>query len=1121
MSEIAQWLDAMGLRDLEPIFEQNDIDVDVLPHLTEQDLKDLGLSIGHRRRIQAAIAKLDLNGPLQPQPTVGAVAEIRAAERRLITVLLCDLVGSTALSSQMDPEDLNSLMTSYRDACVRPIEQYGGFISRFVGDGILACFGYPHAHEDDAERAVRAGLGIVDAMKKLNTDVVRFPGGSNLAVRIGIGTGLVVVGDVIGQAQFERDAIVGEAPNMASRLQALAEPNSVTIAAETKRLTGDNFLYRNRGFSTLKGVAAPVEVWEILSARDERSRYAAKATRAGVVCGRNNEMEALLARWEDAKSGNGQVVLIRGEPGIGKSHLTETLCRQATADLRGERTHHVVQCSPHFANTALYPIIRHLEAMAGYTPADDAEYKLAKLEALLKDRKGDREKIVPLFAYMLDIPAAGRFPSPELSPRQRRERTLEALKKLFLSLGRKRPALLVIEDAQWIDPTTKILLDRVVSEVPSTRLLIIITHRLDFDAPWLHLPNVSQISLDPLDYEASKELIQIIVRPQFMPAELIKEILQITGGVPLFIEEYTKSVLTSNILRPKNGSYLVRAPLSNLGIPTTIHGALLSRIDQLGEAKAVAQLAAALGRDFSPHLLSLVGDLTERELLKILRRLKELELIIEVGEPPNLRYSFRHALIQSAAYESMLRNTRKQFHLKIAEVVEREGTHTAAAEPEFLAYHYTQAGKHDVAITYWGRAAEHALARSALFEAATHLRRALDLLRLLQPSRERAQQELLFITQLGSALRATRGYGATDVEELYLRARTLSREIGDASKQFVTEWALMQVYLVKGKLTDAGHVAAWLLDFAEKDTGRELLMDANLANGMANLHQGHIDTACSFLQRSITLYRPDQDGPRVLTHAQDPGIFAQGFHHWALWFLGLPDTSCAHIEQTMQLARRKGHVFSLVSALTFGIRVRQCLRDFDGVERLVEELFAVTRDGGYEYYEATASVHRGWVRAMRDNDEGGLEVMSEGLAALRNSGTVLGLRGLSVELAEGYNRFGRKPEALSALEWARVEGGTHLWDAEVARMHGEVLAGGDAAEQDTAESVYREALRIAIQQKALSLELRAATSVARLLAAKNRVREAVSLIEGPLSRFNEGFQTVDFRTAQDLLHRLQ
>jgi class 3 adenylate cyclase/tetratricopeptide (TPR) repeat protein len=1120
MSEIVQWLDALGLRELGTIFEQNNIDVDILPHLTEQDLKDLGLSIGHRRRIQAAIAKLRREEPLQPQPSVDPAAEIRTAERRLITVMFCDLVGSTALSTKMDPEDLNSLVTSYRDACAQPIQRYGGFISRFVGDGILACFGYPHAHEDDAERAIRAGLGIVESMKELKLDNVRVPEGSNLAVRIGIGTGLVVVGDVIGRRQLERDAIVGETPNLAARLQALAEPNCVTIASETKRLAGENFAYRSLGFSTLKGIDTPIEVWQVVNARDEPSRFAIKATRAGGVYGRNNEVQALVERWEEAKSGNGQVVLIRGEPGIGKSHLTETLRRQVAADPQGTKADQVIQCSPHFANTALYPIIRHLEVMAGYKSADSAEDKLAKLEEMLKDSEANFENTLPLFAHVLDIPLGGRFSGPELSPRQRRERALEALKRWFLSFGKSQAALLVIEDEQWVDPTTKILLDRLVAEAPSSRLLIIITHRADFETPWLRLPNVTQISLDPLDYESSKELISTIVGPRTVPADFIKDVFQITGGVPLFIEEYTRNILSSNILKPQNGSYLVSAPLSSLGIPTTIHGALLARIDQLGNAKTIAQLAATIGRDFALNLLSLASGLTESELSVILRRLTELQLIVVVGEPRNLRYSFRHALIQNAAYDSMLRSTRQQFHLKIAEAAEREGTHAAAAELELLAYHYAQAGKHDIAITYWGRAAEHALARSALFEAATHLRRALDLLGLQQPSRERSQQELLFTTQLGAALRATRGYGAPDVEELYLRARTLSREIGDLSKQFVTEWGLMQVYLVKGKLADAGHVAAWLLDFATKDTGRELLMDANLASGMANLHQGRIQTARSFLQQSISLYRPEQDGPRVLTHAQDPGIFAQGFHHWVLWFLGLPDTSAASIEQTMQLARRKGHVFSLVSALTFGIRVRQCLRDFDGVEQLVDELFTVSRDGGYEYYEAIASVHRGWVFAIRDDDESGLELMNEGLTALEKAGTVLGLRGLAVELAEGHNRFGRKKDALAALDRARVHGGTHLWDAEVARMHGEVLANTSPTEQDMAESVYREALQIAREQEALSLELRTATCLARLLATKNRAGEAINLVEQPLSRFNEGFETWDLRAAQAVLHQL-
>ena len=488
----------------------------------------------------------------------------------------------------------------------------------------------------------------------------------------------------------------------------------------------------------------------------------------------------------------------------------------------------------------------------------------------------------------------------------------------------------------------------------------------------------------------------------------------------------------------------------------------------------------------------------------------DADVVWRDGSTQEPTYVFRHALIRDAAYRSMLRGKRKNLHLRLAEAVEQQGTR-GPAELEFLAYHYALAGVDHAAIGYWGKAAEYAISHSALFEAASHLRLALDLLRRQLPSAERSRQELVFTTQLGSALRATRGYGAPDVEELYLRARHLCLAIGDSDKRFVTEWGLMQVYLVKGKLNDASGVADWLLNFAKEQGSRELLMDAHLANGMANLHLGRLEVARTFLRQSAHLYREDEDGPRVLTHAQDPGIFAQGFHHWCLWFLGLPDSSRRSIEKTMQLARRKAHVFSLVSALTFGIRINHCLRDFDGVERLVHELFAVARDGGYEYYEATASVHLGWVIAVRDKERRGLKIMTDALAVLEKSGTVLGLRGLLVELAEGYAAFGQKSDALSALELSRIDGGTHLWDAEVERMHGYILAAGTVDERMEAETAYRKALQIATEQGALSLELRAATCLGRLLMNGNRRNEVVGIVQPILAKFTEGSATLDSR----------
>jgi class 3 adenylate cyclase/tetratricopeptide (TPR) repeat protein len=1125
MRAVVRWLAKANLGDLQQIIEEHRIDLSTLAQLTDDELAKYGISPESRQRLREALAQLgedqgnfetkqsdDQYPPTLIYPPVSR--GLRTAERRLLTVMFCDLVGSSALSTQLDPEDLNLLVSTYRDTCARPIEQYGGFISRFIGDGILVCFGYPEAHEDDAERAIWAGLGVIDAMKSLSLEHRDIARTGPLAVRIGIGTGIVVVGDIVSRGQVERNAIIGEAPNLAARLQALAEPNCLTIANETRRLAGNAFSYRSLGETTLRGFERAVEIWQVLAPKPGHSRFENRGSTTNRLLGRGRELSLLQELWNNVKQGNGQVVALSGEPGIGKSHLCETLSRFVAEEKQTSAVCELIQCSPHFSNTAFYPIIKMLEWAAGITHANTPEDKIEKIKRVTNiDEPGQLQLVLD----MLGITAQADAVRQGHSPRQARERTLVILKQWFLRMAECRPLLLIIEDAQWIDPTTRELLDRLVRAAPGAKLLLLVTHRPEFEAPWLDLPHVAQISLNPLDRETAQDLMAAIAQPIAIPPLLASQILHITSGVPLFIEELTRSVLGSGQL-PRDGS---EAPsLKNLAVPETLHGALLSRIDQLGTTKTIAQLAATIGRDFDAGLLAVLAEHREQDLADHIERLKAANIIVPLSDGSRERYSFRHALIQNAAYESMLKAERRRFHLRIAQVVEHQAIENAP-QLEFIAFHYAQAGQEKTAIQYWGRAAEHALARSALFEAANHLRLALDLLQRQEPSNERSRQELLFNTQLGSALRATRGYGAPEIEEIYLKSRQLSQEIGDSDKRFATEWGLMQVYIVKGRLAEAGVVASWLLDFANGRGDRESLMDANIASGMAHLHQGRPAWAQRFLARTIELYRPDRDGPHVLTHGQDPGIFAQGFHHWCLWFLGFPETSWREIETTVQLAKRKSHVFSLVSALTFAIRIKHCLRDFDAVEELVNELLRVSHQGGYEYYEATATVHLGWVRAVRDRDPHGLTMMSHALAALQKSGTVLGLRGLSVELAEGYAAFGQKQNALHALDIARIDGGTHCWDAEVARVHGDILASGTTPEPASAEAAYQDALRIAAEQGALSLQLRALKSLGDLLLSLGRGHETYSELERCIGQFTEGFATKDFRDSLALLKRIE
>lgn len=1074
---------------------------------------------------RASLGHSQSQAPTIAEVTASLSSASPGVEHRHLTVMFCDLVAWTALSERLDPEDLRDVLQAYHRLSAQIVEDAGGMIGQYQGDGVLAYFGYPSARGDDAERAIRAALQLVNAIPDMT--VASGP----LRVRIGVATGTVIAGDIVHSVGADEHQVIGETPNLAARLQALAGPNMIVIASSTRNLTGRMFEYRDLGRHELKGITKPVEVWQVVGESGVDSRFKALRSGDSPLVDRSTELDILLRLWALASSGRGQVVIVTGEAGIGKSRLCEAL-RQRIVGMALERRLDVpiemaFHGSPHHPNTAFYPIARQLERMADIGPADAAEVKHRKLALLLEDSRARGEAdTLPLLADLLAIRPYPNSASFASIPKVKRQRTIDALRRSIEAIAVRQPVFLLFEDLQWADASTRIVFERLLEWAATARALIIATVRtggkseqplLDLiessSASWLKRSNVTVLELTGLPEEEAKQLITLTAKGMALSPAAVAGVLARTDGIPLYIEELTRGLIDPDVMQDRA---LPKGPLAMLAFPNSLRGLLASRLDRLGPAKEVAQQGAVIGREFSFSLLSKISKLPEDQLLSCLDRLVDADVVKRGGLMHDQNYLFRHALIRDAAYQSMLRRKRKELHLKIAKAVEEQGR-PRAAELEFLAYHFAHAGEDHAAIEYLRKAAEYAISHSALNEASSHLRLALELLSRQPSNAERSRRELAFTMQLGSALRATRGYGAPDIEELYLRARHLCLEMGDHDKRFATEWGLMQVYLVKGKLTDASGVAAWLLDFANQQGTRKMRMDAQLASGMVNLHLGRLETAHTFLKQSTLLYRPERDGPRVLTHAQDPGIFAQGCYHWCLWFLGLPDSSRRGIEKTIQLARRKLHVFSLVSALTFGIRINYCLRDLDGVERLVHELFAAARDGGYEYYEAVASVHLGWVLAVRDKDRHGLKIMNDALAVLGKSGTVLGLRGLLVELAEGYAAFGQKSEALSALNRARIDGGTHLWDAEVERMHGDILATGTSKEGSEAETAYRMALRIATEQGALSLELRAATSLGRLLVKLKRGNEALSFIQPVLAKFTEDSATEDLRAAQALI----
>ncbi|HYP35496.1 MAG TPA: adenylate/guanylate cyclase domain-containing protein, partial [Stellaceae bacterium] len=719
--DVGSWLRGLGLERYEAAFRENEIDETVLPSLTADDLKDLGIGIvGHRRKLLDAIAALraDANTKVPLSDTLPTIDRSLkdAAERRHLTVMICDLVGSTALSARLDPEDLRGVIGAYHTCIAEVIGRYQGIIARYMGDGVLVYFGYPQAHEDDAAQGVRAGLALVDAVANLRTDF-----DAALKVRIGIATGTVVVGDLIGEGAAQEEAVVGETPNLAARLQAAAEPGTVVISASTRRVTGGLFEYRDLGPVALKGWTEPTPAWQVVGASEAASRFEAQhTTRLTPLLGRDDEIEVLSRRWRDATQGEGRVVVLTGEPGIGKSHIALAFQERLQAEPHIRLRYY---CSAHHTNSALFPFIGQLERAARFERGDAPAEKLAKLEALLMQSGVNAVHSVPILANLLSLPPSERHPLPELSPQKRKEATLAALRGQLEGLSARQPVLVVFEDAHWIDPTSLELLAIMVERLPQLRALLLITARPEFTQPWPGHAHVTMLPLTRLNRRVGSAIIERIAAGKTLPEEVTNQILARTDGVPLFLEELTKTVLEGGLLQERDGHYVLDRPLPALAIPTTLHDSLMARLDRLAPVREVAQIGAVVGREFSYELLSVVAGLPKKKLDEALAQLVESELVFCRGEVPQAIYTFKHVLVRDAAYSGLLKSRRAQLHSAIASAVEQRFPEIIQAEPETLAHHLMEAGVNEKAAGYWLQAGKNAAMRSANLEAIAHLQR--------------------------------------------------------------------------------------------------------------------------------------------------------------------------------------------------------------------------------------------------------------------------------------------------------------------------------------------------------------------------------------------------------------
>jgi class 3 adenylate cyclase/predicted ATPase len=1116
MQQIVDWLEKLGLAEYAQRFADNAIDLSVIRDLTEQDLKDLGVLLGHRRKMLRAIASLDTLAPASVQ-TATEPALRDEAERRHLTVMICDLVGSTALSARLDPEDMRAVIDAYHAACARITRSYDGFLAEFRGDGILAYFGYPVAHEDDAERTVRAALDIIAAVARLETLAAE-----PLAVRIGIATGVVVIGDLSREGGLREHAVVGDTPNLAARLQALAAPGTVVVAASTRRLLGDLFHLRDLGRHELKGIAEPVAAWAVEGVSDSESRFeAVRAAALTDLIGREDEIDFLMERQRLAWKGEGQVVLISGEPGIGKSRLAAALAEHIASE---PHTRLRYQCSPYHTNSALHPFITQLERAAGFKADDTSEQRLDKLEALLAMGASRIEGVAPLFASMLSIPFGERYPPLVLSPTQQRRRTLAALLDQFEGLARRQPILLVFEDAQWADATSLELLDLTVERVRQLPVLALFTSRPEFEPPWVDLPNVGTLTLGRLEGNDVESMVARVTGGRLLPVEVMKQIVAKTDGNPLFVEELTKTVLEAGILVEDAEGYRLDGPLPPLAIPATLQDSLMSRLDRLAPVREIGQIGAAIGRDFSYSLLRAVTGRDETALTHALAQLEQAELVFRRGEPPEAVYSFKHALVRDAAYESLLKSRRQQLHGQIARALEERFADIVASQPEIAAHHFTEAGLVERAVDYWLKAGQHAARRSANAEALNHLARGLELLPNIADRTLRNKSELLLQTSLGHSLRATKGWSVESVKRAYTRALQLCKESGFDEHTLPAVFGLWTWNFLRAALGEAQALAENLVNTAENADDPVFKVLAYEALGFTSFARGNFPAAHAALERSISMCEDNKAAAYLDLSAQDPRVHVRLYDGMALWLLGYPDQALRTCAEARRYADNSRHPFSEAMARTISLRVHQLRGEAAVVAREVAAAIELCKEHGFVHYLAMAMILGGWASAQQGEFDKGIAEIREGLEKERATDALL-LESYTLGLlADACIRSQRYGQALDFLDQAQSrlneETSERFYAAEIYRLLGETYARSHR-DLDRAEHYMRKGLEVAREQKAKSLELKVCMSMYDLYELRHDAGKYRSQLGEIYGFFSEGLDTMDLVRARARLKMIE
>jgi class 3 adenylate cyclase/predicted ATPase len=1113
--DIDGWLRGIGLEQHAQTFRDNAIDDDVLRDLTDDHLRELGLPLGARLKLLRAVAALGTSEQPSVSSEIKPTAPRTDAERRQLTVMFCDLVGSTALSARMDPEDMREIVGAYHRSCAEQIAKAGGFVAKYMGDGVLAYFGYPQAHEHDAERAVLAGLALVEAVPMLKTAA-----GASLQVRVGIATGLVVVGDLIGSGEAQERGVVGDTPNLAARLQGIAESNMVVIADSTRRLLGNLFELRDLGPRELKGIAEPARAWAALRASSVESRFdALHTTNLTALVGREEELELLLRRWSRAKTGEGQVVLISGEAGIGKSRLTAGLLERLDAE---PHTRLRYFCSPQHTDSAFYPIIGQMERAAGFAYHDKPQAKLDKLDAVLAQTSTSTEDAA-LFAEMLSLANDGRYPALELAPEQRRQRTLEALTLQLAELARQQPVLMIVEDAHWTDPTSLEAFGRTVDRIKTLPVLLIVTFRPEFNAPWAGQSHVTSLTLNRLGQHEAAAIIAHLAGNKALPADVLAEIVERTDGIPLFVEEMTKAVLEAREGAARRT--VAAVPSSALAVPASLHASLMARLDRLGPAKEVAQIGSAIGREFSHALLAAVALKPEAELGSALDRLVAAGLLFRQGVPPHATYLFKHALVQDAAYGTLLRRRRQELHAQLTAALESQFPDLVATQPELLAHHFTEAGLIAQAVDNWRRAGELAIGRSANLEAINHLSQGLRILKTLPESGQRDEQELVFQVALLAPHWASKGFASPASRQVAVRAEELCQRVGGHLSEHIRAlWGLAVFHLVCGELRIGFAAGGRCLQLAEQLQDRSLLGHAQFLMGNFLFWLAELVRARGHLEQGIALY--DQERARFEAARfgfQDHSAACYSFLGRVLWHLGYPEQAKRVTERAIANANDVGHPFSVANALSWAAALHQLCGEVGRTLELSETDLAFSTEQVIPFFAAHAMVLRGWALVMQGRGEEGIVQLDAGLAGYRATGSELEMPhwlGLMVEACCVTGRIEQGLHVVAEALEISERTGIVYYEAELHRLEGELRLHSKPADAPKAEMCFRRAMHIARKQQAKSLELRAAMSMARLWRDQGKQEEARNLLAPVYGWFSEGFDTLDLKEAKALLDEL-